>query len=41
MVHAVVVKGQIGFIVDDMDKMIGFALYNLSQYQISMINSLK
>lgn len=37
----VVVKGQIGFIVDDMDKMIGFALYDLSQYQISMINSLK
>lgn len=36
----VVVKDQLGFIIDNMNKMIGFVLYNLSQEQISTINSL-
>ncbi len=37
----VVVKDQLGIIIDNMNTMVGFALYNLSQEQISIINSLK
>ncbi len=36
----VVVKNQLGFIIDNMNNMVGFALYNLSHEQILMVNSL-